>query len=363
MLNTIRQRLFLSHILPVLVTAPLAGLLIQWTIDKQMYSDIPAGNGTSDFLGQYLPLRYLIFFIVIGGMILGVFIGWILSRNAHQSLVKITEAIQQLSEDHHPNSLPESGPEEIRNLFTAVNKLSERLVDREKSRSKMLASLIHELGRPIGALRSAVEALQNGAMENYQASQDLLGGMGLEMIRLHRLLEDIVQLSKGKDFDLDLNLVRVDLSHWLPQMLLLWGESARMNGLDWQTDIAPDLPTLEIDPDRLGQALGNLLSNAIKYTPTGGFVRVRSRKDSDGVIIQVSDNGLGIPIEVQERIFKPFCWGQSAVNQQSGMGLGLSIVEDLVKAHEGRVMVESMPGLGSQFTIFLPQSKKQEERK
>jgi hypothetical protein len=143
MLNTMRQRLFFSHILPVLITAPLAGLLIQWTIDERMCPPVLSmGNGIGDFLGQYLPLRFLIFFIVLGCMILGVFIGWILSRETQRMLVKVTYAIRQLSEDHHPTLLLERGPDEMRNLFRSVKKLSERLMDLEESRRKKLAGLV-----------------------------------------------------------------------------------------------------------------------------------------------------------------------------------------------------------------------------
>lgn len=354
MLNTMRQRLLLSHILPVLISAPLAGIGIEFAVSQLLCPLLMAGNWTNDTVGHYQQLRFIILSIVIGELILGVFIGWVLAGDTQQLINKVTKAIQRLSEDRKPGRLPERGPEEIRLLLRTVNGLSERLMDLERSRQRILASLVHELGRPIGALQSAVYALQNGATENYEVNRELLNGMGMELFRLHRLLDDIVRFKDNDTLDIDLNLTRIDLSLWLSKLLALWGKNAWEKGLNWETDIPDDLLTLEVDPDRLGQALGNLLSNAIKYAPPGGSVSVSSRREGGEVLIQVSDNGPGIPVEDQEVIFQPFCRGNNRDDQPAGMGLGLSITRDLVKAHNGNIRVESKPGLGSKFTICLP---------
>jgi signal transduction histidine kinase len=114
------------------------------------------------------------------------------------------------------------------------------------------------------------------------------------------------------------------------------------------------LPALEVDPDRLGQALGNLLSNAVKYTPSGGRVSVQAGVEPKAVWIRVSDSGCGISPEEQARIFEPLYRSQADRRFPQGMGLGLSIARDLAMAHGGRLDLESEPGRGSQFTLWIP---------
>jgi signal transduction histidine kinase len=109
-----------------------------------------------------------------------------------------------------------------------------------------------------------------------------------------------------------------------------------------------------MDPDRMSQVLGNLLSNAIKYTPAGGTVSVEAEADENEVRIRVSDTGPGIDPQEQARIFEPFYRMHSNMYSAHGLGLGLTIVRDLVKAHGGEVEVESEPDQGSRFTLRLP---------
>jgi hypothetical protein len=117
---------------------------------------------------------------------------------------------------------------------------------------------------------------------------------------------------------------------------------------------AADLPELEIDPDRVGQALGNVLSNAIKYTPPGGRVLVSSGVSDGKFWVRVSDTGPGISAEDQKRIFTPFFRGRATSGANRGTGLGLSIARELIVAHNGQLEVSSTPGQGSQFTFWLP---------
>ena len=105
---------------------------------------------------------------------------------------------------------------------------------------------------------------------------------------------------------------------------------------------------------RLGQALGNLFSNAVKFTPAGGQVVVSAGEQGDQVWIAVQDNGPGIPADEIDKVFAPFYRGGHGRRFVEGMGLGLSIARDLVDAHRGRLELESNPGQGSRFTVWLP---------
>jgi signal transduction histidine kinase len=224
----------------------------------------------------------------------------------------------------------------------------------EQMNRQLLANLVHELGRPLGAFYSAIHALQQGADEDLTIRQELLAGMAGEVRRFKRLLDDLARLYDRTIGRLELECQPIVLNQWLPQVLSSWREAAADKGLQWQATIPADLPILEADPDRLGQALGNLLSNAIKYTPSGGTVSIEAGFGDSAIWIRVSDTGPGIAPEDQAHIFTPFYRTREANHFKQGMGLGLSIAHDLIVAHKGRLEVESRPGLGSRFTLFAP---------
>jgi signal transduction histidine kinase len=220
----------------------------------------------------------------------------------------------------------------------------------------MLANIVHELGRPLGALRAATQALLAGAANEPALRDELLTGIDQEIQRLQRLLDDLTGLRDQVIGAVHLTLQRVTLGEWLAEVLAPWQAAAQAKGLLWRADIPPDMPELAIDPDRLGQALGNLLSNAIKYSPVAGSVCVEAGADESQAWIRVIDNGPGISIEDQARIFAPFERGNQPRRFPQGMGLGLTIARELVEAHGGRLDLESAPGRGSRFTLQLPRN-------
>ncbi len=303
---------------------------------------------------QFLILRYLILGILAGGAVLGAIVGWALALNLERPLRQVSEAIHQLVRGEQLTLLPEPGVAELNLLVRAFNRAVERLHNLEAARRHLLANLVHELGRPLGALRSAIQAFQGGADRDPTLRRDLLDGIEAELRRLQRLLDDLAHLHDQVLGTLELDRRTVNVSEWLPSVLTPWREAAQSKGLHWQAIASFDLPILEIDPDRMAQAVGNLLSNAIKYTPTGGTVAVETGVEHETAWLRVSDTGPGIASEEQTRIFEPFYRGQGLRRFPQGLGLGLTIARDLVTAHGGRLELDSAPGLGSRFTIHLP---------
>jgi signal transduction histidine kinase len=302
----------------------------------------------------FRQLRLLTIAIVMGCLLVGTVLGSIIALNIGNPVRQVTRAILSLAHGEGQEVLNVQGPEEIRELVRAVNILVERLRSLESARRQLLANLVHELGTPLGALRSAIQALAKGAGNDPQLLNDLTTGMDEETIRLQKILEELAHLHDQILGSLELKREVVELSEWLPKMLLPWQEAASEKRLNWEARIPPDLPILSIDQVRLAQVIGNLASNAIKYTPPDGLVQISAGQDARLVWIKVRDNGPGISEEDQKRIFLPFYRGDQGRRIKQGMGLGLSIARDLTIAHGGRLEVESKPGEGSAFTIWLP---------
>ena len=289
-----------------------------------------------------------------GGILGGLVLGWLLSRSLERPLKKTSQAVYGLANGNVSLSpLSEEGPEEIKVLVRAFNTLMERLKTSEETRKRLLANTVHELGRPLGALLSALQALLSGADEQTELRKELLQGMESEVVLLQHLLEDLAHLEQGSS-SLDLHWQAIRVSEWLPKFLITWNEAALEKRLSWNQEIPDDLPVVMFDPDRIAQALGNLLSNAVRYTPAGGMVKVSASSEEKFLTIQVQDTGPGITAEEQANIFQPLYRGRAAKRFSDGMGLGLPIARDLVQAHNGELTVQSTPGQGSQFTIRLP---------
>jgi len=303
---------------------------------------------------QFLGLRYLIAAVLGVALLLGAAAGWILALNLERPLQDVTAAVGELAQGGPLVPLPEQGPEEIRLLLRAVNTFVERLQTLEQARRQLLANLVHELGRPLGAIHSAIEALQSGADDDPRLRDELLAGMNDEVGRLRRLLDDLAHLHDQILGGLELARRPTPLSSWLSGLLPTYRQAALSKGLRWQADVPADLPVVPVDPDRLGQALGNLLTNAIKYTNPDGQVSVTAGREDHEVWIDVGDTGPGIPAEEQELIFAPFYRSNRLGRFPQGMGLGLTIARDLTAAHGGRLQVRSTPGDGSHFIIRLP---------
>jgi signal transduction histidine kinase len=321
---------------------------------RQMMGVVRLSRRLTTVRDWFLRLRHLIAEVLFAGLILGTITGGVLAINMERPLRQVTEAIYQLAAGKRTTPLSEQGPREIRQLLRAFNDLMERLKTMERARRQLLANLVHELGRPLGALYAATEALRAGATQDPSLCQRLLDGMKKGIEGLQRLLSDLSELHNQVLGALELRLCTVDLGAWLPKMLSPWQEAAQRQHLYWETTTPAELPTVEADPDRLAQALGNLLDNAIKYTPPGGMISVVAGNQDEQVWIQVRDTGPGISLEEQEHLFTPLYRGKASGRFPQGMGLGLAIAHNLIIAHNGRLEVESVEGRGSRFTIWLP---------
>lgn len=338
---------------------PPGNLLELWipVVDQsqQVLGVVKLNISLANVWGRILSLRNFVISVLAGGLLLGLIIGWVLALSLERPLVSATRAISELSSGHSLEPLPEKGPVEIRLMLHAFNNLANRLRTLEENRRQLLANLVHELGRPLGALRSAIQALQGGADQEPELKQDLLKGMDDEIHRLQNLLDDLAHLHDQVAGILELNLQPVAFNEWLSEVLAPWREAALAKGLQWKVNQPEESPVIRIDPDRLAQALGNLVSNAIKYTRSGGEVAIETAACPEGVSIRISDTGPGIHPDEKEKIFTPFYRGRSSRRFPQGMGLGLSIARDIVLAHGGKLKVESEPGKGSAFTLLLDQ--------
>jgi signal transduction histidine kinase len=322
--------------------------------DQQVIGVVRMSYPFTSVAGQIYRLRFVIAAIMLLGLLLGASLGGLLAVNIGSSIGQVTQAIYNLVSGNRREKLDEKGVEEIQQLLHSANHLVDHLYELEQARRQLLANLVHELGRPMGALRAGMYAIKKGAKRDPQLLDEMIDGMEIEIRSLQRLLDDLSQLHDQVLGTLELDRERISLSSWLCELLLPWQESARQKNLKWVTEIPEDLPAIHADPPRLSQIIGNLVDNALKYTPPSGAVTVSAGAMPEKIWIRVSDTGPGIPYAEQEKIFKPLYRGEFGRRIKQGMGLGLNIAKSLTIAHGGSLQVESTPGLGSHFILTLP---------
>ena len=293
--------------------------------------------------------------VVLGvGLILSLLLGTTLAFSISRPVREVTEAIYGLATEQRREPVQERGPEEIRSQARAVNFLVEQLHSLETSRRQLLANVVHELGRPLGALRSAIHALGKGAADDPALLRDLERGMDEETSRLQYLLDELASLYDKSMGGLELDRKPVQAAGWLRGVLIPWKAAAEEKHIQWQEEIPESLPSISMDEVRMAQVVGNLLSNAIKYTPPGGAMHISASADQKTFTLKVRDTGAGVHVEEHEKIFLPFYRGDTGRRIKQGMGLGLTIARDLVTAHDGELRLESTPGAGSEFTVSIP---------
>lgn len=323
-------------------------------INQQLIGIVGVTDSLEGVATEFGQLRWLVMIALLVEILLAVAIALFLAGRLARPITSVTESVTEIALGQRIEPVTEEGPLEIRQLAASVNLLAERLHTLEDTRRRLLANLVHELGRPLGAIRAAIHTLRQGAAEDPQIREELLAGMEDEVIRMQPLLDDLAQLHGQVLGTLELNREPTALSEWLPSVLLPWRAAALEKGIRWQATIPADLPTVVLDPGRMAQVLGNLLSNAIKYTPADGSVKVTAGADQEKYWIRVADSGPGIVPEEQEKVFEPFFRSTQQRRFPQGLGLGLTIARDLVEAHGGTLEVESDPENGSEFTTRLP---------
>ncbi len=223
----------------------------------------------------------------------------------------------------------------------------------DRVRNEVVHTVSHDLRSPLTSVIGYTELIARaGSLNDMQ--QDFLKRIQESVQHITNLMNDLLELG-SIEAGLDTRREWVQLDGLLHYTLDMLQGQVKSKHIKVQTDIAADIPAMRANPVRLRQVLDNVVGNAIKYSDKDGEVHVSIKAEGDQIILQVSDNGPGIPAQDQARIFDKFYRGRN-MDKQEGSGLGLAIVKSIVDAHQGRIWVESNLGQGSTFFIVLPVS-------
>jgi signal transduction histidine kinase len=249
-------------------------------------------------------------------------------------------------------------------LFTRLEKRAEQLEaaykdlqEADRLKDELIQNVSHELRTPLTFLIGYVDLILSGDFGPLTDEQrEGLGVVAAKSRHLTRMVEDIITVQRSETQPL--SRVRASLVEVAEASIKGAELSAAQNGVRLVRDIIPNLPDVIIDPERMSEVFDNLISNAIKFSPDGGQVTVTVRDLGAALRVAVHDQGIGIPPEEHDKIWRRFYQVDgSATRHFGGTGLGLAIVKNIIEGHGGNVWVESAPAQGSTFYFTVPKSE------
>jgi len=239
--------------------------------------------------------------------------------------------------------------------LVATYRLLQRETEMARLKSDFVANVSHDLKTPLSLIRMFGETLQLGRVPDEATRREYYAVITRESERLTRLIDNVLDFSRiegsGQRYDIGAHPVE-PLIH---EVLDAFRYPLAQRGFKLDVAVAPDLPEALMDPEAIKQALANLVDNALKYSTERRRLGLSARREGSWVVIEVADEGIGIPAGELERIFEKFYRiGRSETQGTRGSGVGLALVKHIAEAHGGRVSAESRPGQGSRFSLYLP---------
>jgi two-component system phosphate regulon sensor histidine kinase PhoR len=222
-------------------------------------------------------------------------------------------------------------------------------------RSDFIANVSHELKTPLSLIRMFGELLATGKYKGEAMGREYAGIINREAERLSHLIDNVLDFARLERGKASYHFAEGHLEEVVERALDVFRHRLEKEKLRLRTEIESNLPSVRMDEGAMTLVLLNLVDNAVKYAGDGGEVSVRLRRVPGAVALSIADRGVGIAHDEQRRIFERFYRADSArARNVRGSGIGLALVKHIAEAHGGRVEVESAPGRGSTFTVYVP---------
>ncbi len=266
----------------------------------------------------------------------------------------LTNASRNLAEGKRKQLVEVNSSDELGELGTSFNRMSQEIENAERLRKQMTADIAHDLRTPLTVIGGYVEAARDGALDLTPERLDVLG---LEVNRLNRLVSDLRTLSQSDSGELLISREAVEPAGLLTKISEVFRLQAEQKGINLTVRTAEELPRFYGDEGRLMQVFENVVANAIRHTPTGGKIAlgVTQTVENRALLFTVTDNGEGIPVEELPLIFERFHRVDKSRHADTNQsGLGLAIARAIVEAHGGRIWAESKPGKGTTIGFEIP---------
>lgn len=293
-------------------------------------------------------------------VVIATLIGLWFSNTLIKPIRKISHAAKQISEGNLSARTGMTGRNEISQLGEQFDEMAESIENDRQMEMRLTSDVAHELRTPLMAIQATVEAMIDGV---YDTDAEHLALVDSEVRRLSRLVDSLLKLSRLERRSQPMNEEVNDIGELVDVVVSSYETLIQDLGLKIESHDSGSVKAV-CDKDLIRQAVANLVSNAARYTPEGGRIDVYVHRDDDWAVIDVKDTGIGLTPEEEKMVFSRFWRADSDRGRSSGgLGIGLSVVKEIVNRHKGHIKVKGEKGVGSTFTIMLPAYDEETARK
>ena len=306
---------------------------------------------TVDSLDE-LQIRMLVIFFA--ALLIVLLTAGFITRVITRPVAALSAGIEHMGKGDYQHRVHVKGRGEMAQLAEAFNQMSEQIRTLDEARNQFVSNASHELKTPLATIKILVESMMYEDNMPSELRREFLSDINKEIDRLSSVVGDLLTL-----VHIDSNKLR------LRREMIIFADTVRESAARLAPLAKKREQTLNVqvsdscemfaDPGKLGQVCYNIIENAIKYTPDGGTITVRLKKSGRDAVLEISDTGVGIPLEDQPHVFDRFYRVDKARSRDTGgTGLGLSIVQQIIRLHAGSIQVFSEVGKGTTFVVQLP---------
>jgi signal transduction histidine kinase len=293
------------------------------------------------------------FFLIIGGfvIILSGIVSVFISNIITSPIKKIMLGAEKMASGNFNEKIKINSEDELGQLAKTLNYMTEEILKSERLKNEFIASVSHELRTPLTSIKGWSIILNSSELEDEEELKEGLEIIEQESDRLAFLVEDLLDFSKLSSGKVSINKDFIDLKDILINIKRQTLPRALKGNIELTLALDENLPKIFVDKNRLKQVLINILDNSFKFTPNGGNVTIRAYLEKQNIIIQIIDTGCGIPKEELPRVKEKFFKGKNA---NSKNGIGLSICDEIIKLHGGKLEINSVLDKGTEVFIIFP---------
>ena len=324
--------------------------------EKDSLYYVLVGQSTRYVTNVLKQIRGLLIVFGIAMLLIAGLGGWYLARRVLHPVSAITKTARDLTAYHLNERLPEMGEEdELGLLIHTFNEMIDRIQTGVLRIQQFSSDASHELRTPLTIMRGEIEVALRKRRSG-EAYQKIMKSLLEEVHRMEKIVEDLLFITRADSGNIPLENVESNLVELIEEDIRKMQPLAKEKGIEIDFQPAQSDILYEMDPGKFSQLITNILDNAIKYTGDGGKVRVGVRRHDHGVVIEVEDNGMGIPKKDIPQLFDRFYRvDQSRSSDSKSNGLGLSICKWIVKAYQGDIQIRSEEEKGTTVIIIIPE--------
>ena len=278
----------------------------------------------------------------------------------YRPLHKITEAATQYASGNLEYEIPVTTEDEMGYLSASLNYMSSQLRDMEDYQKKFVANVSHDFRSPLTSIKGYVEAMLDGTIPP-EMQEKYLNIIVFETDRLSKLTQSLLELNKYGSHGTMLDVSEFDINQLIKMTCLTFEGTCKAKRISFHLILAGKTLYVKADMSKIQQVVYNLIDNAIKFSHHDSEITIETTKKSEKVFVSVKDTGIGIPKDSQNKIFERFYKTDlSRGKDKKGSGLGLSIVKEIIQAHDENINVISTEGVGTEFIFTLPAAQREE---